>query len=104
MGPGNGSRSAGRKLPGITSMSRDDREVNLNPGGFESFDELARRIEQQIESRVCGRIHNLRVDCSGGRIVLRGRCRTYHAKQLAQEAALELAAGMPGIVNQISVG
>jgi hypothetical protein len=36
-------------------------------------------------------------------LILRGRCRTYHAKQLAQEAALDFARGLTGFDNQIVV-
>ena len=33
-----------------------------------------------------------------------GRSRTYHAKQIAQEAALDLAGEHPALANQIVVG
>jgi len=63
----------------------------------------AGELERYIERRAGGRIYDLRVDCSGERVILYGRCRTYHAKQLAQEAALDLI-GEPGrVVNQIVV-
>lgn len=59
-------------------------------------------IERQIAHRTFGRIYDLHVDCSGDRVVLQGRCRTYHAKQLAHEAALDLASVQ--VENQIVVG
>jgi len=64
---------------------------------------LADRIESHIESRLCGRILHLHVVCTGEQVVLQGRSRTYHAKQLAQEAALDLADGPPRLDNQIVV-
>ena len=51
-----------------------------------------------------GGAYGLRVVFSGGRFVLQGRCRTYHAKQLVQEAALDLVGGLPQVINEIVVG
>jgi hypothetical protein len=67
------------------------------------IDDLAERIEGYIERRACGRIRDLHVVCSGDMIILQGRSRTYHAKQLAQEAALDLTEGSPVLANQIVV-
>ncbi len=64
---------------------------------------LAERIEGHIERRASGRIRDLHVVCSDDRIILMGRSRTYHAKQLAQEAALDFAEGHPILANQIVV-
>ena len=49
---------------------------------------LAEIIRQRIESRMAGRIRNLRVSHASGGIVLEGTCSTYYSKQLAQHAAL----------------
>jgi len=65
--------------------------------------DLAERVEGQIIRRAGGQIRNLVVLAPGDRIILRGRSRTYHAKQLAQEAALELTGGRPMLVNEIEV-
>ena len=65
--------------------------------------DLAERIEGYIERKACGRIRDLHVVCSGDRIILQGRSRTYHAKQLAQEAALDLTEGDAVLANQIVV-
>src|SRR4051794_11503862 len=65
--------------------------------------ELAHRIEGDIERRACGRIRDLHVVLSENQIILQGRTRTYHAKQLAQEAALDLASGDAVLTNQIVV-
>lgn len=65
--------------------------------------ELAERIEGYIERRASGRIRDLHVVCSEESIILQGRSRTYHAKQLAQQAVLDLTGGHPLLTNQIVV-
>jgi hypothetical protein len=65
--------------------------------------ELAARIEGHIELRASGRIRDLHVVCSDDAIILQGRSRTYHAKQLAQQAALDMTDGYPLLTNQIEV-
>ncbi len=64
---------------------------------------LAERIEGQIERRASGRIRDLLVVCSEHLIILKGRSRTYHAKQLAHQAALDVTDGYPLLANQIVV-
>jgi hypothetical protein len=44
------------------------------------------------------------VVCSDDLIILMGRSRTYHAKQLAQQVVLDLTDGHPALANQIVVG
>jgi len=68
-----------------------------------SKQELAARIEGCIERKACGRIRDLHVVCSDDAIILQGRSRTYHAKQLAQQAVLDLTDGFPLLTNQIVV-
>ncbi|AGA29580.1 putative phospholipid-binding protein [Singulisphaera acidiphila DSM 18658] len=71
----------------------------------EAYDSVRTHLmERQIAHRAFGRIYDLHVDCSGGRVVLQGRCRTYHTKQLAHEAALDLAESSARVDNQIVVG
>ncbi len=65
--------------------------------------ELAERLEGHIERRASGRIRDLHVVCSDGMIILMGRSRTYHAKQLAQEAVFDLTDGQSALANQIVV-
>ena len=67
------------------------------------IDNLAERIESHIEHKACGRIRDLHVVCSEDMIILQGRSRTYHAKQLAQEAVLDLTDGHHLLANQIVV-
>ncbi len=66
-------------------------------------DDLAEQLHGCIERRACGRIRDLQVVCSEGVIILQGRSRTYHAKQLAQQAVMDLTNGRPALTNQIEV-
>ena len=66
-------------------------------------EDLAERLHGHIERKACGRIRDLQVLCSEDLIILQGRSRTYHAKQLAQEAVLDLTDGRPALANQIVV-
>jgi hypothetical protein len=72
-------------------------------GSGKIMDELAERIEGYIERKACGRIRDLHVVYVNDMIILHGRSRTYHAKQLAQEAAMDLTEGHPVLANQIVV-
>jgi len=65
--------------------------------------DLADRLETNITRRTCGQVRDLRILASDDRVVLRGRSRTYHVKQLAQEAALDETGGTPALVNEIEV-
>ena len=76
-------------------------DPRLEPRG--TRDDLAEQIEGHIERKASGRIRDLHVVCSGESIILQGRSRTYHAKQLAQQAALDLTDGCPLLTNQIVV-
>ena len=78
--------------------------VGSRPGRDEEKEALAERLEARIEGRVWGRIYGLRVICSDDSIILRGRTRTYYAKQLAQEAALDLPDRALPLINEITVG
>jgi hypothetical protein len=66
-------------------------------------DDLAQRIEGYIERKACGRIRDLHVIYAGDMLVIEGRSRTYHAKQLAQEAALDFTHGHAPLANHIVV-
>ena len=77
----------------------DSRQFTRRDGEFD----LAEQIEGHIERRASGRIRDLHVVCSEGMIILMGRSRTYHAKQLAQEAVFDLTDGHSALANQIVV-
>jgi hypothetical protein len=66
-------------------------------------EELAAKIRGYIERKACGRIRDLQVVCQDDLIILQGRSRTYHAKQLAQEAVFDLTDGHSALANQIEV-
>jgi hypothetical protein len=72
-------------------------------GVGKSFKELAQFIEGHIHRVASGRIHDLHVVYSADKIILQGRSRTYHAKQLAHQAVLDLTDGYPLLANQIVV-
>jgi hypothetical protein len=59
-------------------------------------------LELQLQRRVGGRVRNLRIVFRTGGIIIQGRAATYHAKQLAQHAAMELT-GVPILANDIEV-
>lgn len=65
--------------------------------------EMIDRVEARIIRRTGGQVRDLYVELVGERIVLRGRSRTYHIKQLAQEAALDETGSWPPLVNEIEV-
>ena len=77
----------------------DLRQSESLAGGVD----LAGQIEGHIDRRARGRIRDLHVVCADAQIILTGRSRTYHAKQLAQEAALDFAGGCSTLANQIVV-
>jgi hypothetical protein len=60
-------------------------------------------LEAQMRSRLGSRVRDLRVMMDGDGVVLEGRAPSFHAKQLAQHAAMQLA-GLPIIANDIVVG
>jgi len=86
--------------------TKDDSMRELHPlalGWSNGARDFAERLEGYIEQKASGRIRDLHVVCSGDQIILQGRSRTYHAKQLAQQAVLDLTDGHPLLTNQIVV-
>ena len=65
--------------------------------------ELAQFIEVHVNRVANGRIRDLHVVYSDDKIILQGRSRTYHAKQMAHQAVLDLTDGHPLLANQIVV-
>jgi len=72
-------------------------------GYGKNHQELAQFIEGHINRVANGRIRDLHVVYSDEKIILQGRSRTYHAKQLAHQAVLDLTDGHPLLANQIVV-
>jgi len=60
------------------------------------------RLESLLQRRLGGRIRNLRIVHLPAGLVIQGRAATYHAKQLAQHAVMELA-DLPILANDIEV-
>jgi len=75
----------------------------LGPAWNKGATDLAERLEGYIEIKASGRIRDLHVVCSDDMIILQGRSRTYHAKQLAQQAVLDFTDGQTVLTNQIVV-
>jgi hypothetical protein len=59
-------------------------------------------LEAHVQSRVGGRVRDLRVRSGDSGIILEGHARTYHAKQLAQHAVMEIGQ-VPIVANDIEV-
>jgi hypothetical protein len=59
-------------------------------------------LEILMQRRLGNRIRDLRVLVRPEGVILRGRATTYHAKQLAQHAAMELT-NLPILANDIDV-
>jgi len=95
-----------KELPIIRETGMSTSESGKDPRHqkrSKGREELAQLLEGCIERRASGRIRDLHVVCSDDKIILQGRSRTYHAKQLAQEAVLDLTGGHPLLTNQIVV-
>ena len=60
------------------------------------------RLESLLQRRLGNRVRDLRVLIRPEGVILQGRTSTYHAKQLAQHAAMELG-NLPILSNAIEV-
>lgn len=82
----------------------DDLPKN-DPTGTSS-EELEKRIERQVVLATWGRIHNLQVQVTAAKIVVRGRTPSHYVKQLVLQAVFDVlgpAASIPVELN-IQVG
>jgi len=75
--------------------------MNLHMVSEPLFDK-EEHIESLMQRRLGNRIRDLRVTVRAEGIILHGRAATYHAKQLAQHAAMELA-NVQILANEIEV-
>jgi hypothetical protein len=97
-------RPAVKPIKWETGMAMYNSRVELRRFGLgKNYQELAQFIEGHVNRVANGRIRDLHVVYSDEKIVLLGRSRTYHAKQLAQQAVLDLTDGHPLLANQIVV-
>jgi hypothetical protein len=62
----------------------------------------AEHLELLVQRRLGSRVRDLRVVVRHDGVILQGRAATYHAKQLAQHAAMELGE-LPILANDIEV-
>jgi osmotically-inducible protein OsmY len=60
------------------------------------------RIRRAVRRETRGGVNQLKVEVDSRGIHLRGQCRSFYCKQLAQQAAMRLC-GETGIDNQIEV-
>ena len=60
------------------------------------------RLESMLLRRLGNRVRDLRVILLADGLILQGRTATYHAKQIAQHAAMEIA-DLPILANEIVV-
>jgi hypothetical protein len=74
-------------------------DIELNTADLPSAEE---RLESVLSHRLGSRIRDLRVVFRAEGLILRGRTTTYHAKQLAQHAAMT-AVDIPILANEIEV-
>jgi hypothetical protein len=68
----------------------------------ESVSPQEEQLELLLWRRLGNRVRNLRVLLRSGGIILRGHAATYHVKQLAQHAAMEMS-DLPILANDIEV-
>ena len=61
------------------------------------------QLQDLVQRRVSGRVRDLRVLVRDNGVILQGRTATYHAKQLAQHAAMEFGRQRV-LANDIEVG
>lgn len=85
------------------SRITEDRTTSASASAPSTAPDLAERLEVQVARRTGGQVRDLRVIFHDDRVIMRGRSRTYHAKQIAQEAALDATGGWPVLVNEIEV-
>jgi osmotically-inducible protein OsmY len=65
-------------------------------------EEIAQRVRDELEAQLPGRIRQLRVSATEKFVILSGACNSYHTKQLAQHAAMELL-DSERLINDITV-
>ncbi|MDB5353233.1 MAG: hypothetical protein JWN86_4480 [Planctomycetota bacterium] len=65
--------------------------------------DLTHSLISRIQARTHGQVRELSVELADQQVVIRGRARTYYAKQLAQHGVMDLIDGQT-IVNRIEVG
>jgi hypothetical protein len=83
---------------GIALLEKPQAQVQAELAGAE----VARRVRDQLEAQLPGRIRQLRVSATEKFVILSGSCGSYHTKQLAQHVAMELLQ-TERLINDIAV-
>jgi hypothetical protein len=73
-----------------TPVSWKDPDMRAAPRRLNETVDLEEIIEHQIFQRTWGRVHQLRVEIVHGSVIVHGYTSSYHAKQLALEAVLDV--------------
>jgi hypothetical protein len=60
------------------------------------------QLEAHVQNRLSGQVRDLQLLFRDNGLVIRGRCRTYYAKQLAQHAVMQ-ACELSLLANEIEV-
>lgn len=77
-------------------------ELSNSPMVNPKADELIERIKAGVRQRVGGWVRDFQVQIHDQGVILRGRTRTYYAKQLVQHTAMEVG-GLAILANRIEV-
>lgn len=83
---------------GIAALQNPHLHLHAELAG----EEIAHRVREHLEAQLPGRIRQLRVSATKKFVILSGSCGSYHTKQLAQHAAMELL-DSERLVNDIAV-
>ena len=67
-----------------------------------ALNEFAAKIKKTVTKKTYASVQSLRVHLEPNRVTLNGICETYHTKQLAQQAIMNMV-GNKEIVNDIAV-
>jgi hypothetical protein len=68
----------------------------------ETINRRDEHLETLLQNRLGGRVRDLKILIRGNGIIMQGRTATYHAKQLAQHAVMEVV-DLPILANDIEV-
>jgi hypothetical protein len=97
------ARTLTEELGDGMATRNDSRTDPRRNGRAPDRDDLAVRIEHHIAGKARGRVRDLQVVCTDDLIILQGRTRTQHDKQLIQEAVFDVADRRAVLANWIVV-
>jgi hypothetical protein len=89
--------------PHLADSDPDSRPEHAPLADDFSDDSLAEAVARRIENATCGRVNGLFVARLGTSLVLHGYCRTYRARELAHQAAVDLADGEVELIDLLTV-